>query len=276
MLSTLGQGQLLKKLPLIVISAFAYCAVVFLTLLSSFVLAQTLRFSPTASAGIVLGGLFLGIFAGLGLNFALGPLQLKNTLDPTALSPGAHFDIIRDCFQEAGLSLPQLWIIESKKYGHNVVVSGFRFGKGWFQPALFITRSVLESCTDEELAGIIVTFSKKNHVACSSFIGSILLVSLFSVVLAALTSPETLRLMLFFNLVAPVLMTFAALRKQGIFHEIEADSVAVIQFKSSAQVLIRTLQKLDRMNAQKTNPSTQIRVLALQKFATPMIDQRAA
>ena len=244
-----------------------------------------MKFSPTAASATILLGLLLGVFARLGLNFALGPLQLKNNLDPTPLGQGEHYDLIQDCFKRANIQLPKLWTIESSKYGHNVIVSGFRFGQGWFQPALFITRSVLESCNRDELEGIIfheIGHLRRNHLlkraamACASFVGSVIGMSIFSVILVKLTSPDTFRFMLIINLVAPVLFTFAFLKKQGMNHELDADSVAVLQFNSSAQTLIQTLNKLDQMNLQTENGATKIRVRALLKLVDPQITQKAA
>ena len=272
-------------MPLVLFSAFAYCGVVFLTLVLSFAFAQAMRFSPAAASATVLCGLLIGVFAGLGLNFALGPLQLKNNLDPTALEPGAHYDLIQDCFRRAHLQLPKLWTTESRKYGHNVIISGFRFGQGLFRPALFITRSVLESCSPEELSGIVfheIGHLKRNHLlkraamACASFVASVLIMCVFSVILMRLTSPSAFRFIFILNLTAPILMTFASLKKQGLSHELDADSVAVLQFQSSAQVLIQTLNKLDQMNLQTENGATEIRVRALQKLVEPQVAQKAA
>ncbi|MBC7690416.1 MAG: M48 family metalloprotease [Methylotenera sp.] len=281
----------LNAFPLLVATSAAYGTIVFGSLVAAFALATALHATPAQSTGFVALGLLVGIFGGLLFNFAMGPVQLKQTLHAQPLSqaslnqhPTTLGEMIQETFNRQEMKTPQVFLVsdeESKLYGHTVLISGFSFGRGIFRPALFISEAILAGCSEEEFKSILtheMAHLQSNHLfkrislMCGGFLTATFLSSIFVAAFHVITEVPIQGPLLLLNLLVPVTTTLWLVKKQSFRHEHEADAISVKRFGSSPQALKSALEKLETLNLRKdtkTSTLTQSRLQALDQMSHP-------
>jgi Zn-dependent protease with chaperone function len=202
---------------------------------------------------LVAGG--LGVLAGLGLNFALGPFYLKSIL-PLQNIPDAQLQIrLEKCFSDSQLTVPDFRVIELNTLQMtNVIFSGFQKGRGMFRATLFLTRPLLNRLNAEELEAVILnqvsqTLLKqvrRRFIFSLSLVAVTTIFSILSGILGQFVLPGQSAL----EILAPAValasfsVSFSLLSAQAKRHEFEADIHTVEKMGVSAFVFIQSLRKL--------------------------------
>lgn len=224
-------------------------------------IAQTLHFSDQNAALFVMFGAAVGIFGGLLLNFALAPWQMRNSLPVYRLPEGSVRTELETVFKNIGKPKFEFYVINVEGARTlTALVSGFSFGRGLFQPAVFISKSLMSQLTPEEFKAVIAheaAHIAHNHlfkrvVLSASLIVALTFVSIFGVLLIHALFPNNAPdafapVEMFFGLISLVL-TFRTLAKQSRKHESEADWICVSQYGSNFVDWSNALRKIDALN----------------------------
>ncbi len=262
------------------VTVVSYMVFVHAALMGSFLLAQKLGLPKGWMAAVVLGSGGIGIFLGLAFNFALAPFHLRKILPTTRMDDPQLMARIEASFTKAGLQTPETWVIETQNgFWQNAMVAGFSWGKGWFKPGIFFTRSLIQGYSDAELETIIR--HEISHIALShlprrlffsvAVIGSTTVASGVGFFLAQLLLPPAMSpIGLLFAMILMVGVPFSSVIKQIQRHEEEADRYAVETLGAEASLLITTLKKLEKAGdphqTGRIRPSVQARIDELEKL----------
>jgi Zn-dependent protease with chaperone function len=173
-----------------------------------------------------------------------------------------------------------VFLINDEKYtsfGKNVVIAGFKGGKGLFRPAIFISSTVAAECTSHEIDSIIA--HELGHLASSHLkkrvLSSIGLFSCGAVFTALLllgmhwSGYATLATHFgTFAGIIPAVLTWIHNRRLVCEHEKEADLRAVHEFGATPAALISALKRLSQMNSGFSNSLFQERIKILESMTS--------
>lgn len=154
-----------------------------------------------------------------------------------------------------------VFMIDDEKYpsfGKNVVVAGFKGGKGMFRPAIFLSETVSQRCTAHEIDCIIA--HELGHLASSHLkkrvVSSLVIFSSGAVFTALVilgihwsgyaqiaTHVGT------FAGIVPALLTWVHNRRLLCSYEKEADMRAIYEFGATAEGLLSALRTLSTLNS---------------------------
>lgn len=226
-------------------------------------IAQAIQAPPGVGMAFTAMGAIVGVLAGLGLGFALGPVQLRKMFPVEPLKNERLIEEFTRSFGEAGLRAPSYWVIRSERFPMgNALISGFQNGRGIFRPGLFISQSILDSMTPEELRAIVlheISHLKLRHlkqrfllsaglILATSFFAGIVSFGVYVLIPNGPLNP-------FFGLAALVGAfwgTFRMLGQQNRLQEVEADLEA-LKLGARWEDLASALRKLDTMNRQPSD-----------------------
>jgi Zn-dependent protease with chaperone function len=251
-------GLALRSLAILLLSTLGYFAVVYGVSVGLFALAMVLKLPTWAQGAAGLGGAIAGIFIALGLSFAFAPLTMRRLLPVVPLENDEHRQTLDRCFDRAGIARPTYWVIRVDGLkSNNAFVTGFKNGRGWFRPALFITRPLLEQCSLEELRAIVlheVSHLAANHLRkrfLFSFVaifGSIVATGMILIAAQLFLPGPFTQITAIGAAVLAFALPFLAIRNQGRKQELEADLHAITKFGCSLHAMAGALRKIDRLN----------------------------
>jgi Zn-dependent protease with chaperone function len=248
---------------------FSYVLTLLGTVRAFIWVAQTFHFSDQNAALFVMFGAAVGIFAGLLLNFALAPWQMRNSLPVYKMPDGPSRTDVEALFKKIGKSKFEFFIINvDGARTLTALVAGFSFGRGLFQPAVFISKSLMNQLSPAQFKAVIAheaAHIEHNHllkrvVMSASLIVALTFVSIFGVLLIHFlfpsNAPDTLApVEMFFGFIS-LILTFRTLAKQSRKHESEADWVSVSHYGSSFEDWSSALRKIDTLNGVSTSNPT--------------------
>jgi Zn-dependent protease with chaperone function len=227
---------------------------------------------------LTVGFALFASFCGFLFNFALGPLQLRRLLEPKTsekLSTEMREKIekLGEVFQIQGVRRPQIFITSAHQ-GDLALISGFGFGRGIFQPGLFLGETLFEKLSEDEVEAVVAHEAshlyhghllKRAGLGFTVFVSSMFLCGIFLVIQHYPEPPRYPALLLLsFFLLVPGVITASFLKLQTIAAEFEADQTAVLKFGASALSLISALRKLEESSGLPPQELTRTRILALQ------------
>lgn len=251
---------------------------------------------PFVKEGAMFLGGLVGMFAGIGVNYALAPLFFRQMFPCKELKDAHALQLFGQCFRRAGISEPSYYLMELDHFGvNNAMIAGFKFGKGPFRPALFITRGLLKDLSYAELEAVVlheVSHLHLNHITkrFTYGFGALLFATALALVVVGalgllLPMPIAVGIGIFVMLspfAAPYLLIKSLSKKQ----EFEADSHAVLRLGARGEALISVLEKLEmqheallgKLKIQKqvhskkadTHPTTEDRIDAIKKILAQM------
>ena len=268
-------------------------AVIVGTVKVGFVVAGALDVSFAAKTLIALGSVVAGLSLGLLWNFALAPLHLRRILPCSPLTDERLSAAIQARFRSTGLPAPRIHVIEAEgaRQSANALVAGFRSGRGPLRPALFLSRSLLQGLTDDEILAVIsheashvqLAHLKKRMLLGTGLVAAMTIAATFVFTIVYLFAPQS-HLHPWVGPIAGYVAFWMGLKsvaRQSRLQEIEADIHAVQSFGATPADLASALRKLDRINGRKppakTNglaghPSTETRIQILQAY----VNQRSS
>ncbi len=239
-------------------SMATYIVCIFLFSAGALVGAKAVGMRPEFTLLAVVAANILGTLTALGLTFALAPFYLRKSLPCSKLQPGDLQERIRSCFSRAKLTPPHVWILEMDQFKfNNAMIAGFSRGKGLFAPALFMSRSIAERFSPDEIESIVLhevshldlkhlrkrfTYTMKILAGTAAMSGVI-----FTLANLTLPPPLTMFMGLLIGIFA-FIYPFLALKNQVAIQEIEADRHAVIALEADLGAFSRALRKLDLLN----------------------------
>lgn len=244
----------------------------------------------------MLVGAAAGIFAGVGLIFGTGALHLRKMLPVSRLEDARLRELFAECFRAARVPEPEFWVIEiDRRRFTNAMMAGFRGGRGWFRPGLFVSRTLIEEFSPEEIRAVVL--HEASHSALSHLrrrlwgtLGAVFGTSfaLTGALLAAhvFLPAETVGMLRIVLTIASIGMPLWLLRSQGEKHELEADAHAVLELGAGFEDFARALRKMDTLNGASSerrdprsllspagaHPATERRIFLLAR----KIEERAA
>jgi Zn-dependent protease with chaperone function len=259
----------LRALLFAAFGGFSYVLTLLGTVRAFIWVAQTLHFSDQNAALFVMFGAAVGIFGGLLLNFALAPWQMRNSLPVYRLPEGPVRTEVETLFKNIGKQNFEFYVINVEGARTlTALVSGFAFGRGLFQPAVFISKSLMTQLNPEEFKAVIAheaAHIAQNHlfkrvVMSASLIVALTFVSIFGVLLVHFmfpsNAPDSLApVEMIFGFIS-LILTFRALAKQSRKHESEADWICVSQYGSDFADWSSALRKIDLLNGVSTSNPT--------------------
>jgi Zn-dependent protease with chaperone function len=233
-----------------------YVLVLTLTIRASAWAAELLHLSSRTSLAVLFLGGGLGIMIGLGINFALSPLQLKKMLPTHPVEDSTLKRYLEGCFKKAGLKTPVLRIIELHTVQmRTAVLTGFKSGWGPLKQALFISRSALSALSPAEVRAIVLNqishvvlrhFQKRFFFSFCLISGTTLMAILSVLVSENLTSAQA-PLQIFGPAIALIsfFVSFRILANQTKKHEFEADLHSIEKLGVPVEDFISALRKQD-------------------------------
>jgi len=253
--------------------------------------ARMLHASSGVTTFVVILGAILGVLGGLGINFALGSFHLRQMLPTKALENAELSAVFDESFKRADLRSPSYWVIENDRVGQfnssSAMVAGFKSGRGWFKPGLFVSRGAIRVLSRGELQAVVLHevshiklgHLKKRMMFSFGLIVGTTFVATFFVLLAHFAFPSVTMTGIFGPVTALVsfFMTFRMLAQQSQVHELEADIYAIEKLGANLFDLTNALRKLSHANEPDTNPwsshpPTESRIGALKVY----FDRKAA
>lgn len=219
----------------------------------------------------------VGTAAGMLFNFALAPRFLRIHYPCKALEDPSTVALIKSCYDQAKLPLPDLWTVDLGKNGSaNAWIAGFQGGKGWFKPGIFISQDLASRVTSPELRAILMHeiahvvlshLRKRLLFSFKALVSSTLIGVTFLLISRFVMPAEVLK---WFNLLMPgavFLSAIWAMKEKMMEQEYEADAFAVLQLGTPTEDLINALNKLDQGKpVSVTHPETAKRALALRSL----------
>jgi heat shock protein HtpX len=262
------------------LSGFLYVATLVMFVKVSAWVAGGFHFSSPWSAVFVMTGAAAGIFSGLTLNFALAPWQMKNSVSVTPMTEEEAITVSAP-MDKAGLKNFSLWVIEDRLA--TAAIAGFSWGRGVFRPALFVSRTVMNSLTKEELTAVVA--HEAAHVLAQHLRKRVLLSASLIIALTFMAVFGTLATFTFFpgastqsglGMVFGIFsfgMAFFILQKQNRVHEFQADWIAIQKLGADFECWANALRKMDQMNgfpvlpgALSSHPRTETRIQNVAKM----------
>ncbi|OFZ42159.1 MAG: hypothetical protein A2070_07510 [Bdellovibrionales bacterium GWC1_52_8] len=266
---------------------------------------QVLGVSKAAGFIFTSVGAISGLIGGMALNFALAPIHLRKLIPSTPLE--AEYPILaehcRQAFRSCGLATPALLLMAAtNSRGTTAFISGFRWGRGPFRPALFISRELIEKLTPaevqavifHEMAHVLLNHMAKRFLFSSSLVAGLTIAGVALTLLANRIFPADATTQQLTSILA-LISFFGAFRwigHQSQKQEVEADYFAVTRLTVDLKVFAATLRKLDNLNgvnpdhSGRMHPSTELRIAVLEHvLGSPKLnkiksdqdsDQRAA
>jgi Zn-dependent protease with chaperone function len=220
---------------------------------------------------LTLGGGLSGILAGLGLTFAMAPVHVRKMFPSRRVEDPELDLLLKSCFARAGVAAPDFWVVECAGYRwNNAWIAGFSSGRGWFRPGLFLTESLVQGCSKEELEAIVL--HEVSHVALGhlkrrfgytlAMVGAALVLATTLMTVSLLLLPEPLLPMArIAALTAAIATPFILVRRLVERQEDEADRHAVIGLAARLDDFARALRTVDRLNNQNAvHPNTEARI----------------
>ena len=223
-----------------------------------------LKATGALAVGLMAMGAVVGVVAGLGIGFALGPFQLRRMLPTYAMESSSLREMVESCFIRAGVQVPSIWIVGHQGPAQvgmpqfsNAMIAGFQSGRGLFRPGLFLARPLLDSLSPEELQAVVfheishirLSHLKKRFIYSSGMILGTSLVAGLGIISTHVLMPggELNGVFAFAVMLAAFMTTFRSLVRQNRFHEIEAD-IEAVRVGATVEGLCEALRKLDRLN----------------------------
>lgn len=281
----------LRSMGWLFLSLFTYWVTLAVFVAGAYGLARLFKSSPQGAAVAVLIGQFVGIFAGLAMNYALAPVFLRKMVPVREFgdSEGSLKSLFTGCFSRAGLRTPQFFVIEMERFRwNNALIAGFTNGRGFFKAGFFLTRSLIEKLSAEEIEAVAcheVSHSALSHLRNRFVLGAIAVIlttivagGLFFV--AKTVVPATVfKFAKWWILMLPIGVPWLAIRSQSRTQEFEADAHAVMHLGAKADALAEALKKIDQMNDVSihveslpvvggTHPATEARIQRLRLLNT--------
>lgn len=269
-----------------IVAGLAYASV-FMTVMSAFILiAKFSQLSSPWQLSLIAFGAVLGLLAGLGLNLAAGPIQVRKMFPTTPLTDPDVEARLTASFALAGIPAPSYWVIELKSgEAATVLMAGFQSGRGWFRPALFLSRGAMNALTPEELQTVALheishlklQHLKKRFIFSSSLILAFVSLAGFIMISSHLLSAqvETLKFVGLGVVLAGFLVSLRLLQQQNRFHEVESDIFSIEKLGGKLEILASALRKLDRLNASgQENVASQNVAAALSGLGHPLTEKR--
>jgi Zn-dependent protease with chaperone function len=241
--------------------------------------------------GLLLCGMGVGVVAGLCLSFALGSLFVRKITQAKLTPDGELRARLQELFAKSKVILPELWLVDLPQFQFgSAMMAGFPKGKGLFKPGFFISASLVEKLSEDELRSVVLheishwrlehlkkrfTFSA-GLILCSSLLtGIAVLCSRFAGV-----SAEGQTLVGLSSLVISFIFAFRLLARQVKYQEFSADIHSIERLGSTLADLSSALRKLDRMNGaipyerndpgsmivSLGHPGTEYRIRVLEKY----------
>ncbi|MGK5084514.1 M48 family metallopeptidase [Bdellovibrionota bacterium FG-1] len=237
--------------------------------------------NPTSAAVVVILSAVLGMIFGLVINFALAPFYLRQMLTVKTIEQESRHRLLSQCFEQANIPTPSLWIVESAPSEAIAMIAGFSRAKSWFKPGLFLSRGLLDLLNEQELHAVVlheVAHLSLNHLRRRLTYSGLLLVGTTTVAttlifIANLWAPQG-ELRNWVGMIAASLAFFSAFRLLGTQsrqHETEADVFCVERLGADVTAFTSALRKLDKTNSGNpfaavsglTHPATERRIALL-------------
>lgn len=201
-----------------------------------------------------LGGI-LGMFVGVGVNYALAPVFFKQMFPCRPLDDPYALQLFSECFERAGVRAPHFYLIDMDHFGlNNAMIAGFKSGRGPFRPALFVTRGLLKDLTRNELEAVVlheVSHLALNHILKRFIYGFLTLIGATAIALLvvgalALVLPQSAAILLgVLVMLTPFVAPFLLIRRLSKSQEFEADAFAVTKLGAKGYALISVLRRLE-------------------------------
>ncbi len=252
--------------------------------------AALFKVSAAVGVGLLLLGVSSGVLAGLCASFAMAPFFVRKIFNAEKIADAGTVGDLDEIFDQSGVVRPDYWMLGLKQHhAANAMVAGFRSGKGFFKPGLFISKSAMDTLSVNELRAVVL--HEISHISLGHlkkrFIfsaGLVICSSLFTgmcIEVLQAVSPHSPYLG-FAGCVA-LLASFAFstrfLAQQTRYQEIQADVHSIEKLGSSLEYLASGLRKLDRANGTlpfrkdpaalmiaSGHPETELRVRILEKY----------
>lgn len=221
------------------------------------------RFSLSSDAIelLIVAATVMGVLTGLSLLVLIAPLSVRILLPCSRLEEPRVLQCLERCFERAGLKCPAPWVIHLDRFKfHNAMVCGFQSGKGWFRPAVFVSNSLIQKLSQEELEAVILheaSHISLNHIPkrmlagfaafCAGFAPLLIVITLLSNVLSHNLLLPSLLMSLLLNAAAQIYVLSQVVRRQ----ELEADENAIV-LGADIDELSRALVKLTTLNDQSS------------------------
>lgn len=256
-------GLVVRTLFSWMLGATLYVCIIFLSANSASYLVDHMQVAWVPKTLALIFGGVLGAILGLALNFAFSPLHLRKTLPTNPLESKQIQTLLENCFQNAGLATPLIYVIELQQIKiFNLLLTGYQKGRGVFRPTLFIARPLLDSLSPGELRAIILNeishivlaHIRKRFLLTVTLMGSTLFISAFtSILLGYIFSSPTLAATIGpFIALFLFLFSFQFLLRQSRHQDLEADIYSLSQYKVSLTDFASALKKLEP-NLQEEN-----------------------
>lgn len=239
-------------------------------------LAQFIQLDKTATTLLVICGAITGLILGLGFNFLISPLHLKNIFPVKPLSEAETLFVrLVSCFRGAKLKQPRVYIIESGvKSAGSAFLAGTKWGFGPFRQTLFISRSLVSLLTEKEMDAVIaheVSHICLNHLRKRFTLSSVLIVATTFIGVLFVVFSQVISGGGYFWIgpivaLSAFLFSFKLLGMQGQRQELEADLFAVLRLGVDVESFATALNKLDRLNGiqpevgSNSYPATEYRI----------------
>ena len=221
---------------------------------------------PTLGATLLmlLGG-SIGMSCGLILNFALAPYHLLKILPTTPLKELPIGKNIQTLFEKNGMSTPKLWLIELQKLRIiDILITGFRAGRGPFTFSLFLSRFVLNTLNSGEIQSLLLI--EVSHLKLKHFQKRVVLISTLTMNSLIFAILVTLTVQKFFpgrggyeflgttlGLIFLVsTFRWTSIQKQN--QEFEADAYALDHLNLEFEHFSNALRKLDYFSVKDSHP----------------------
>ncbi len=198
------------------------------------------------------------IFGATALLLALTPFHLRKMLPVSLLPRDSKRELIERCFTRNGFRAPEIWLIELDGFRFtNAMISGFVRGRGFFRPALFLSKPLLDKFSYAELEAIILheTSHWALHHARRRFVNSLAVIVLstlalsFAFIAGQLLLPAGAQALLrVVTTVAAIFLPFALVRQQTEKHEFEADRHCILTLGADLESFATALRKIDHLN----------------------------
>ncbi len=227
---------------------------------------QLVQVSPLIGTIILFLGGFLGAILGFTINFGLGPFYLKFILPVQSLSDPNFQQNIERCFTNANIPIPKLYSVDTHSLKLiDVFLSGYKNGKRFFKPALFISKQTLALLDPAELNAIIsnqishlaLNHLKKRFAYTLGLILGTALISTLAISLGHYFFQDQLAIEIIASLVAifSFLNSLKYLSKQAKQYELEADVYTIEALGVPLEIFSTALRKLDFSDPINTYPN---------------------
>ncbi|MGZ3696568.1 MAG: M48 family metallopeptidase [Bdellovibrionota bacterium] len=231
-----------------------------------------------------------GVVCGLAFNFALGPIHLRNFFRTHPVTDPELLGLLTKCFDSAKIRTPAFWVIENTQFQiATALTAGFASGRGWFRPAVFVSRSTLDRLDPEELGAVLL--HEVSHIQLRHLRKRFLFSA--GLIIATTLAASFLVLLAFHyfkgegesGLIGPLVglfsffVSFKMIGEQGRLQEFEADIHCIEKLGATLENLASALRKLDQLNQARSDrrdphailsgnghPATELRIRILHRY----------